>query len=344
LNLLLLGGTRFLGRHIVDVALARDHRVTIFTRGREANPWGARVDARFGNRDSRIAPGLATLDHGTWDAVVDTSGYVPRVVGASADLMRERVGRYLFVSSLSAYASSSDPGQDECAPLAPPVATDNEEIPKNYGALKASCEAVVAQRFDARATIVRPGLIVGPFDPTDRFSYWVARFVHPTLLGDRAERAVVPAPRKCAIQFIDVRDLAEWIVALLENDVGGTFNAVSPSGAFAMGDLIDALIKASRTAPAPAWIDEATLLAHRVEPWIGLPLWIPATDADAAGFMHFAATKALRAGLRIRTLAATIEDTAAWLVARDNAGAWKNVLDGATERAILGAFDAPKRS
>src|SRR5437868_5140020 len=202
-KLLVLGGTRFLGRHLVDAALARGHAVTIFTRGQNSSPWSSRVEALAGNRDPRIAPGLAALSHGAWDAVVDTSGYVPRIVDASASLLGDRAGRYLFVSSISVYVSSRVPGQDETAPVLPPVDRDNEDIPKNYGALKASCEAVVTQHFGAGATNVRPGLLVGPFDPTDRFAYWVARFIDPALLGSRPRRAVVPAPPNRPIQVID---------------------------------------------------------------------------------------------------------------------------------------------
>jgi 2'-hydroxyisoflavone reductase len=338
---LILGGTRFLGRHVVDAALARGHAVTVFTRGQQPLAPNKGAVALHGNRDPRLAPGLSALETGTWDGVVDTSGYVPRVVGASADLLVPRVARCLFVSSLSVYAQSARPGQDESTPLLPPVAPDNEDIPKNYGALKAACETAVTDRFHTRTSIVRPGLIVGPYDPTDRFSYWVARFVNPALLGERPPRAVVPSPRGRPIQFIDARDLARWMIELLENDTGGTFNAVSPAGQWTMGDLIDALGEASPSAPEPEWVDEATLVAHRVEPWTGLPLWIPANDSDSAGFLAYDAMKAERAGLRTSTLARTIADTAAWLAARDNADAWKNVLDAATERAIL-AGDAPR--
>jgi nucleoside-diphosphate-sugar epimerase len=336
-NLLILGGTRFLGRHVVDAALARGHAVAVFTRGHQPSPWKD-VTAIVGNRDPRIAPGLDALEQRRFDAVVDTSGYVPRIVGASTALLAESVARYLFVSSISVYASSERSGQDETAPLLPPVDVGNEVIVENYGALKASCEAVVQERFGNRATNVRPGLIVGPHDPTDRFSYWVARFVRPALLGERGPRAVVPAPRSRPIQFIDARDLAKWMIELLERDTGGTFNAVSPQGQWTMGDLIDALVAASPSSPEPAWTDDDALEAHHVSPWIGLPLWIPASDADSAGFLAYDASKAQQAGLRVRPLAQTVDDTAAWLATRDNTDAWKNVLDAATERAILASL------
>jgi 2'-hydroxyisoflavone reductase len=335
-NLLLLGGTRFLGRHVVDAALARGHEVTIFTRGRNAHPWGGDVAALSGDRDPRIAPGLAALAGKSFDAVVDTSGYVPRVVGASAGALVDRVGRYLFVSSLSVLASARVPGLDETAPVATLDEPDSEDVPKHYGALKAACEEVVRARIAGGATIVRPGLIVGPHDPTDRFGYWVARFVHPALLGDRADVAVVPAPPERPVQFIDARDLAAFMLELVERDIGGTFNACSPAGQWTMGAVVDACRSAAADPPTAAWVPEETLLAHHVEPWVGLPLWIPSAQTDDAGFMRIDCDRARAAGLRTRPLDETVASTAAWLASRDNLGAWKLVLGAALEREILG--------
>ena len=335
MRFLVLGGTRFLGRHFVDAALARDHDVAVFTRGNLPLPWRSGVRVLVGNRDPRIEPGLGALADGTWDAVVDTSGYVPRIVSASAELLASRVSRYLFVSTISVYASTDRPGLDEAAPVAKLDEPATEEVLKHYGALKAACEAAVARRYEARTTIVRPGLIVGPHDATDRFGYWVARFVHPSLLGDRPRQAVVPASRDRPIQFIDARDLAEWMVALIERDTGGTFNACSPARQWTMGDLCDALAASSSTSPQPVWADDATLATHGVEPWVGLPLWLPASEPDAAGFMSVDCERAKAAGLRTRALTQTIADTAQWLATRDNAGAWKNALGAETERRIL---------
>jgi 2'-hydroxyisoflavone reductase len=338
MRLLVLGGTLFLGRHVVDAALARGHQLTVFTRGRREVPWGAQVEARTGDRDPRNAPGLDSLSTGEWDAAIDTSGYVPRVVDASAALLERRVRRYLFVSSVSVYADASRPGVNEDAAVAALDDPASDDVPKHYGALKAACEAVVRERFGARATIVRPGLIVGPHDPTDRFAYWPARFVHPRLLGDRAPQAVVPAPRERPIQVVDARDLAAWMVALAERDVAGTFNATSPAGALTFGDLVDACVAVATAPPEPVWVDDAALVAHHVEPWTGLPLWIPATDADAAGFMAVDVSRAKAAGLACRPLADTVRDTAAWLAGRDNAAAWLKVLTDARERLILSAL------
>ena len=335
MKLLLLGGTQFLGRHVAEHALARGHRVTVFTRGRTAAPAG--VEALAGDRDPRTAPGLAALERGEWDAVIDTSGYVPRVVQASAALLAGRAGRYLFVSSLSVIARADRPDLDEDAPLATLEDPSSEDVPKHYGALKAACERAVVATFAERATVVRPGLIVGPYDPTDRFGYWPARFVHPALLGDRPEQAVVPAPPTRPLQFIDARDLAGWMLDLCERGVAGTFNACSPARQWTFRDLVDSCLACSAAPPEPAWIDEDVLARFHVEPWTGLPLWIPASDADSAGFMEVDCSRAARAGLRTRALRETVADTAAWLASRDNRHAWKRVLSEARERQIVSA-------
>jgi len=336
MKLLVLGGTRFLGRHLVDAALARGDEVTTFTRGKQPGHWGGRVQGLVGNRDPRNAPGLAALAAGRWDAVIDTSGYVPRVVRASAELLERRVGRYLFVSSISVFTDASRSGLTERDPVGALADPDTEEVGKFYGPLKAACERVVSEVFGARAINVRPGLIVGPHDPTDRFGYWVARFVHPDLLGLRAPEAVVPNPPARPLQFVDARDLAAFMLTLVDKGLDGTYNATSPSGQWTFADLVAALGAAGgAAAPRPAWVNESVLVEQKVEPWIGLPLWIPASFASEAGFMQIDCTKAQRAGLATRPLAATITDTAAWLAQRDNAGAWREALSADAERDVV---------
>ena len=193
MRLLVLGGTHFLGRHLVDAALARGHAVTVFTRGRKPLPWGGRVEALCGDRDPRVAPGLAVLDARTWDAVVDTSGYVPRIVDASASLLAGRARRYLFVSTVSVYASLATPDVDEDAPVATLEDAATEDVPKHYGALKAACEDVVHARFGEAATIVRPGLIVGHQDAgAERSSKCSSARVPPVLRAWSANLAFVP--------------------------------------------------------------------------------------------------------------------------------------------------------
>jgi 2'-hydroxyisoflavone reductase len=336
-RLLVLGGTRFLGRHLVEAALARGDDVTIFSRGRTSVPWAPkRLTALAGDRDPRVAPGLKALEAGTWDAVVDCSGYVPRVVEAGARVLAPRVGRYVFVSSMSVYAKTERPGMDETTPLATLADPATEAITgETYGALKAGCEATVERVFGARATNVRPGLIVGPFDATDRFGYWVARFVHPHLLGDRPARAVVPAPPERPVQFIDARDLATWLHDIAGRDLPGAFNACSPAWQWRMSTLVQALRSAASSPPRPAWIDDEQLVAHGVTPWTGLPLWLPPSEPDSGGFMTMDCSRAAHAGLATRPLVDTVRDTADWLAARDNAGAWKEVLTADAERAIL---------
>jgi 2'-hydroxyisoflavone reductase len=341
MRLLFLGGTRFLGRHAVEAALARGHDVTVFTRGRTPLPWPGRVRHLVGQRDPDVAPGLAALGADRWDAVIDTSGYVPRCVRAGAAALRDRADRYLFVSSLSVYADTSRPGLDEDASVATLADPASEDVPNDYGALKARCEQEVALAFGpARTLVVRPGLIVGPHDPTDRFGYWVARFLHPDLLGDRGAAAVVPAPPARALQFIDARDLATWMLDAVEARAAGTFNACSEPGRYTMGGLVDALLAVARDrglAAHPMWVDEARLVEAGVVPWTGLPLWLPANDPALAGFMHFDTARAHAAGLAHRPLSATLADTAAWLAERDNAGAWGNVLTADAERALVSA-------
>ena len=294
--------------------------------------------AIHGDRDPRVAPGLDGLRAGRWDAVIDTSGYVPRIVEASSALLHPLAGRYLFVSSLSVLAKPDRPGLDELAEVATLDPPDSEDVSRHYGALKAACERVIVRAFDERATIVRPGLIVGPYDSTDRFGYWPARFVHPELLGDRAGHAVVPAPRERAIQCIDARDLAAWMLDLCEGDRGGTFNAASPASHWTFGDLVDTCMAAASSPPEPVWVDEATLEPFHVAPWVGLPLWLPASENDHAGFLHIDTQRAMQAGLVTRPLSQTVADTAAWLATRDNRHAWQHVLSDARERQILSAL------
>jgi 2'-hydroxyisoflavone reductase len=213
---------------------------------------------------------------------------------------------------------------------------NTEEIGKHYGPLKAACERVVSETCGHRALNVRPGLIVGPHDPTDRFGYWVARFAQPSLLGDREAEAIVPKPPSRPIQLIDARDLAAFMLELLDKGLDGIYNATSPAGQWTMGTMVDALREAGgAAAPHARWVDEEILLEKKVDPWIGLPLWIPLSFNDESGFMQIDCTKAERAGLRTRPLVDTIRDTAQWLAARPNADAWKDVLSAEREREVL---------
>jgi 2'-hydroxyisoflavone reductase len=337
MRFLVLGGTRFLGRHLVDAAVERGHTVTTFTRGKSRTHEHPAVLPLGGDRDPSKGAGLAALSSGEWDAAFDLSGYVPRVVDASCELLASRVRRYLFVSTLSVYADTSRPGTTEDAPRTPLPDPATEDVTAHYGALKAACEDRVVARYGPRATVVRPGLIVGPHDPTDRFPYWVARFTQPHVLGERDEEAAVPAPPERPIQIIDARDLAQWMVTLAERDVAGTYNAVSPRGEFTMEGFVDALLQCAArdgVGPTPVWIEPDILKKSGVEPWTELPLWLP-DEPEYGGFFSVDDLRARETGLVARPLADTIADTAAWLGGKWRPDAWQHVLSVERERRLV---------
>lgn len=303
MKLLVLGGTRFLGRHFVTAALARGHDVTLFNRGRTAPGLFAGVETLVGDRDG----GLGVLSGRTWDAVLDPSGYVPRVVRAAAAALAGRAGFYAFVSSISAYATPFVPGADESAPLAVLADPGVEEITgETYGGLKAACEREVARVFGERALRVRPGLIVGPHDPTDRFPYWPRRLA-------RGGEVLAPGGPGQPVQVIDARDLAAWLLAMIERGAGGAFNATGPAEALTLGGLLEDMARVLGSAVRLTWVEEAFLLARGVQPWTELPLWVAREDA---GLDEVSVQRALAAGLAFRPLAETVRDTLAWDLAR----------------------------
>jgi 2'-hydroxyisoflavone reductase len=298
LKILVLGGTRFLGRATVEAALARGHELTLFNRG-QTNP-GLFPDAEHlvGDRTDD----LSDLAGRGWDAVIDPSGYVPGIVRASARLLADAVEQYLFVSSISVYADYREPrGEDD------PLETLGEhpvdrllEDYSNYGALKVLCEHEVENAFAGRALVVRPGLIVGPHDPTDRFTYWPRR-------ARRGGPLLAPAPPEQPVQLIDVRDLAGWMLDMVEAGRGGTFNATSPPLALTFGSMLDAC-----GAKDVVWVDEAFLLEQDVEAWSDLPCWIPSTEENHRSFQLVDVTTAVGAGLTFRPLAETARDVPGW--------------------------------
>jgi 2'-hydroxyisoflavone reductase len=297
-RLLVLGGTEFLGRALVEAALACGEQVTIFTRGRTNPELFPDVDRRTGDRDGD----LGALEEGEWDAVVDTSGYVPRVVRASCELLAPRVQRYAFVSSISAYADFAAP-LDEDSPLAGLDEPDAEDVEQAYGPLKAACEQVVRDVFGPRALVVRPGLIVGPHDPTGRFTYWVERLA-------RGGDVIAPGPRARGVQFIDVRDLAEWILLMVEEGHGGVFNATGPVPRPTMEDVLEACRRTGGSDARLVWVDADFLLEREVGEWNELPLWL--VDPDWRGMLDVDVSRAVGAGLMFRPLDDTARATLAW--------------------------------
>jgi 2'-hydroxyisoflavone reductase len=298
MKLLVLGGTRFLGRHLVGQALRRGHEPTLFNRGRTAPGLFAAVEQLHGERDSD----LDALRGRRWDAVVDTCGYLPRVVRRSALALHDAVERYLFVSSISVYADAAVVGQDETAPRERLPSPQCEDIAAHYGALKAACEDEVLRHYAQRAIVLRPGLIVGPFDPSGRFTYWVQRVA-------RGGTVLAPSSPDYPVQFIDARDLASWSLDLLERGAAGIYNASGPAEPLAFAGFLDTCRAALGAPAAFVWPDAAFLEGAGVAPWSELPLY---AGEDGRGLNQVALDRALAAGLRLRPAGETCVDTARW--------------------------------
>ena len=301
MRLLILGGTLFLGRELAAAALARGHDVTLFNRGRHSDDLPPQIERLRGDRDGQ----LDALRGRSWDAAIDTSGYVPRLVRASAELLAANIQRYVFVSSISVYADFSRPF-DEGSPVATMPDEAVEEVTgATYGPLKALSERAVEESLPGRALIVRPGLIVGPRDPTVRFSYWTSRVA-------RGGEVLAPGDPGTLVQLIDVRDLAEWMIRMIEAGQAGVFNASGPDFALTMRDLLEACRAASGSGADFTWVDETFLAEHDVQPWSQLPLWMPESLETHRYFHRANVDRALSAGLTFRPLLETVRDTLAW--------------------------------
>ncbi len=300
MNLLLIGGTQFLGRHVAAEALARGHALTLLTRGKtnpELFPQAERLVA-----DRRT--NLAVLAGRKWDAVIDLCGYLPREVAASAAALRGQVAQYVLISSVSVYAGM-DTARDEDSPVGEIEDVDTEVVDgRTYGPLKALCERVVTDVFGNAVLIVRPGLIVGPHDHTQRFTWWPARV---------SQGGPVLAPGRPAdpVQFIDARDLAAWIVSCVEAGTSGIHNAISPPGHFSIGGVLNVCADVAGVPANFAWLDEAMMQAHEIAAWSHMPIWVP-PSGETAGFGLTRVDRALKAGLSIRPLKETVRDTLAW--------------------------------
>jgi 2'-hydroxyisoflavone reductase len=326
MRILLIGGTRFIGRHVVESALAAGHDVTIFHRGRTGADLFPDVEHRIGDRDSD----LSALADGRWDATVDTCAYVPRQVHELADALGDRAGHYQMVSSVSAYASPSSRGYHEDAPLAelddPTVELVTDET---YGGLKVLCERVAVERFGPRAVVVRPTYVVGPDDYTWRFPWWVARIA-------RGGDVLAPGPADSPSQVIDARDMAAWMVRLLENGESGAFHAVGPSSTFTWGEQLAAI--AGTVAPEGTtlhWVDAPFLVEAALDD-TALPLW-PSADPDVL-MMTADPAAALATGLTIRPLTETVRDTLAWTHTVEQPA--KPGISAADEAALLDRWQA----
>lgn len=302
MKLLILGGTLFLGRYLVKAALARSHQVTLFNRGKTNPDLFPEVLKLRGDRKESLAP----LAGRRWDAVIDTSGYVPRVVRMSAEFLADAVDHYTFVSTISVYEDTKTRGLDEQGPLVKLTDETTEVVDaETYGGLKAQCEKPVKQVMSGRTLIVRPGLISGPHDPSDRFTYWPVRIA-------RGGEVLAPGPPSTPTQFIDVRDLAGWILRAVERKLTGVFNATGPDYAEPMLTIEKVLTTCAQVTGSGAtftWVSEAFLEENGVAAFTEVPLWVPEEDWGA---VTVRTRKAVDAGLNFRPLATTVKDTLEW--------------------------------
>lgn len=304
MRLLIIGGSVFLGWHLVEAALARGDAVTLFNRGRSASPRSSKVEQRQGDRKGD----LAALAAGEWDAVVDCCGYLPRDVARMAECLHGRVGRYVFISSISVYAGFKRPNDEDSA-LGRIEDSDTETVDgRTYGPLKALCEAAVTARFgEAASLLIRPGLIVGPHDPTQRFTYWPARVARAA----DGEAVLAPGTPDTPLQCIDVRDLAAFALHAADSACRGPMNVTSPPRALTMGRLLEACAAAAGVRPRWHWASSEAVEQCGLKPWSDLPVWV-APEGDEAS-VHLTAThKAEAAGLRTRDVADTVAATLAW--------------------------------
>jgi 2'-hydroxyisoflavone reductase len=327
MRILILGGTRFAGRFFTLASRDAGHAVTLFNRG-ESEPGDIPgVEQLTGDRDC----GLGPLEGREWDAVVDFCGFFPRVVRQSVDLLASNAGHYTFVSSMSVYSDETSPGGNEDSALATLADPTVEEITgETYGGLKVLCEEEVRRGFPDRSLVIRPGLIVGPYDRSDRFTYWVRRIA-------RGGEVLVPEPLDRAVQVIDARDLAEWMLRLVESAHTGTYNAVGPEPPHTMGLLVKTCREVAGSDASFTWVPERFLLDLGVVPWSDLPVvWMP--EDEAFGAFRADISRPVAAGLTFRPLEVTVGDTLEWDRSRPQDEPMKAGLTEARERELLEAW------
>jgi 2'-hydroxyisoflavone reductase len=328
MRILIIGGTRFLGRHLVEAALARSHEVTLFNRGKSNPDLFPQLETILGDREHDVGK----LKDRIWDAVIDVAGYFPRIVRLSAEVLEPNVSRYVFISSISVYASFRKVGINESDPVGKLEDETVEEITgESYGPLKALCEKVVQDIYGERALIVRPGLIVGPHDPTDRFTYWPVRVA-------RGGDVLAPEKPEAAIQVIDVRDLADFILSLIQDNASGTYNATGPDYELTIGKLLEVSKQVSSSDARFKWASVEFLNQNKVEAWSDMPTWVP-DDEEGAGFSRVDVSRAIAAGLRFRRLEETIRDTLEWAQTRPAGHEWRAGITAEREAQVLAALN-----
>jgi len=330
-TLLILGGTGFIGPHLTQEAIRQGWKVTHFNRGKRTPGGVENVETLIGDRNGQID----ALRGRKWDVVIDDTGQIPKYVKMSADLLAPNVGYCLYISSISAYASFAKPN-DENSPtgkLADP--NIDKTTDETYGPMKALCEQYSADAFKGRASIVRPGYIVGPLDGSDRFTYWPVR-------ASKGGEMMAPGTPKDPIQIIDVRDLAAWMMKLAKERTTGYFNAISPPDAFTMGDIITASLHASPKAGTKVtWVPEGFLAKQWKPEELDLPPWSP-MSGDTAGASLTSTARAQNAGLKIRPMQETVNDTLAWFqsLPADRQAKPRAGIDPQKEASLLSAWHA----
>jgi 2'-hydroxyisoflavone reductase len=320
LKILILGGTQFIGPAFVELARQRGHTITVFNRGiteKKKGSLGDDVERLVGNRDPKVDAGLKALEGGKWDVCIDDCGFYPRMVKASADLLAPNIRQYIFISSISCYAKNDKPNQDETAELATVPDATIEDMGKGgefYGGLKVLCEQAAEKAMPGRTTIIRPGFIVGPGDPSDRFTYWPVRV-------QKGGEMLAPGTPDDPLQVIDVRDLAAFMLTCAEKNTTGTFNACgpkqTPSEKLTIGKLLEESKRACAGGPGEktqlTWVSAHFLEAYSApaDDPIDTTIWIP-PKGEAIGFHQWSNARGVAAGMTFRPVYDTIKDTLAW--------------------------------
>lgn len=315
MKILIIGGTKFLGRHLVAAAQVHNHEITLFHRGKHSSEGIENIEEIYGDRNSD----LDKLNNRRWDAVIDTCGYLPQTVKASAEFLSDKAGQYVFISSGSVYPETREPNYDETTRTATLNEEQQKEVEKidpqgeltgatlgeHYGALKFLCEEAAENAMPNRVLVIRAGMIVGAFDPTDRFTYWVMRVA-------RGGEILAPGNPENFVQLIDARDLSEWTIKMVEENANGIFNVTGKPFELDFAKMLKAIKSATESDARFVWADEKFLTENNVAPWSEMPFYLPESFEEARGFLAMNVDKAVAKGLKFRLLRDTILDIQRW--------------------------------
>ncbi len=326
MNILIIGGTHFLGRHCVLSAIQKGHTVTLFHRGKTNPDIFPDIEHLLGDRRSNTE----ALANRKWDAVIDTCGYLPADIDNIAERLVGNTHTYMFVSSVSVYKDSAIPNIDENYPVAtmPEGADTSTFAIEHYGALKALCEEKAVQRFGEHVINVRPGLIVGEFDPSDRFTYWVRR-------GAQGGTILIPGGHHYPIQYIDVRDLGDWMTLALENRLSGIYNAVTPPNFTTLSNIVELAAQKAGVSYDFAYPPDDFFEKHKIAPWSQMPVWLPDSMEDYVGFSLTSVEKAVRDGMTFRTPEDTVHHILEWDEKRDKSIPLRAGITAEKEKELL---------